>query len=435
MQTSRENGLTETVDKIPDQLESHLTSADDSAVAGSPLPVLEIGIVIAGEPDTVDVEAVRIARDDFEEQLRAEFPVFDWHVQLVQRPEIPSPRMVEPVMLLEHGSQERDSGRRDFGFVITPSELRARYRPFAFAAIARSLDLAVISTARLDPRMSDITAEENKRRSVICRRLLFLLKHSLGHLSGVIRESKPGHDETSNDVMRNVESPEDLDCTCRFADMQTMQMIDVLQEVADVRVEETPEAGRQSRGLLFLKACRVNRHEVLDAVWQAEPWKFPLRLGRLTTASVSSMALLMLTAETWELAFSQSAWSITVLLLVSLFVTTAYVVARQRLLVRRGERRMTEQIAVSNAAASLIVFCGMATMAALLFVLTTMLGVLLFSPSLIAGWTGAEMTPHRDNWLLMSGLVSSFGILIGALGASFEDSHHFRHVTLIDEET
>lgn len=84
---------------------------------------------------------------------------------------------------------------------------------------------------------------------------------------------------------------------------------------------------------------------------------------------------------------------------------------------------MTEQIAVSNAAASLIVFSGMATTAALLF-----------SLSLIAGWTGADTMPNRDNWLLMSGLVSSFGILIGALGASFEDSHDFRHVTLIDEE-
>ena len=35
----------------------------------------------------------------------------------------------------------------------------------------------------------------------------------------------------------------------------------------------------------------------------------------------------------------------------------------------------------------------------------------------------------------MTGLVSSLGLLIGSLGASFEGHHYFRHVIYADEET
>ena len=34
----------------------------------------------------------------------------------------------------------------------------------------------------------------------------------------------------------------------------------------------------------------------------------------------------------------------------------------------------------------------------------------------------------------MSAFVASVAILIGALGASFEEQHYFRHVIFVDEE-
>jgi len=151
----------------------------EGAGGSDKLPVLEIGILIAGEPDTVDVEAIRMARDDFEEQLRADFPVFDWRVRLVQQPEIPSPQIVEPVELLDHGTEQRERQHWDFVLLITSSDLRARYRPFAFSAIARSLDLAIISTSRLDPRMTDLSADEPERRAAMRRRLFFLMQRAL----------------------------------------------------------------------------------------------------------------------------------------------------------------------------------------------------------------------------------------------------------------
>jgi hypothetical protein len=61
--------------------------------------------------------------------------------------------------------------------------------------------------------------------------------------------------------------------------------------------------------------------------------------------------------------------------------------------------------------------------------------ILFFQPALVAGWAaslhGAVSTRH---YLILSAFVASFGLLIGALGASFEQYHYFRHVTYIDEE-
>jgi hypothetical protein len=70
-----------------------------------------------------------------------------------------------------------------------------------------------------------------------------------------------------------------------------------------------------------------------------------------------------------------------------------------------------------------------------LFLGALLLCVLFFQQPLIAGWAasldGAVSTTH---YLILSAFVASFGLLIGALGASFEQHYYFRHVTYIDEE-
>jgi hypothetical protein len=35
----------------------------------------------------------------------------------------------------------------------------------------------------------------------------------------------------------------------------------------------------------------------------------------------------------------------------------------------------------------------------------------------------------------MCGFVATLGVVLGALGASFESENYFRHVVLVDEET
>ena len=88
--------------------------------------------------------------------------------------------------------------------------------------------------------------------------------------------------------------------------------------------------------------------------------------------------------------------------------------------------------------AVLIVAFGMATTWVCLAAAGMLVATVLFSSNLIAGWAAsseldAENVGLGCRWL-MSCFCSSLGILIGALGASFESQNYFQHVIFVDEE-
>src|SRR5690606_33719967 len=104
-----------------------------------------------------------------------------------------------------------------------------------------------------------------------------------------------------------------------------------LAEIADQRLEEG--AGRRMAYPIFLlRAAWINRKEIFEAIWAARPWEFPKRLSRLTIASFSALAILLMTAEAWDLALAQGSRQLGVLLVMTLSSTTVYVVMRQQLL-------------------------------------------------------------------------------------------------------
>ena len=79
---------------------------------------------------------------------------------------------------------------------------------------------------------------------------------------------------------------------------------------------------------------------------------------------------------------------------------------------------------------------GMATTWLGLYVLTLLFGLILFTDTLAAAWAASVEGPIRfAHHSVMAGFVAALGLVIGALGASFEGGVYFRHVTFIDEET
>jgi hypothetical protein len=176
----------------------------------------------------------------------------------------------------------------------------------------------------------------------------------------------------------------------------------------------------------------LSGRDVLGALWQMRPWLFPFQFSKLTLAAASTLVVLLITEEAWTIGTSQSPAWVATFSAVALGLTSGYVVKRQHLLIRRGHGRLTEQVAVANVAVSLAVGFGMATTYVVLFAATYAFSVLLFPAALVAEWTGRPST-----WALhatLSGFSATLGLLIGALGASFEDEAYFRHVTYIDEE-
>lgn len=401
-----------------------------------PIPVeaaaqlIEVGWLVAGPLDPVDREAVDEARLDLLDQLRDAFPEFTWSMPWVERGDPLRGQRIEPVVLLEMGEMERETKRWDFAFVVTGADLRSYDKPYALAVPSRSLGVAALSTSRIDPQAAGSGPTREERRKAMARRLVALTMHLFGHLNDL------EHDEDRSSVMFNLRSPKDLDGMEDYPETAREYLAAELSDVADLRLEEEHPDQRSNRWSFYLKTLWHNWDDVISSVRQARPWRFPVQLSRLTTAAASGLLVLLITAEVWDLGMNQSSPRVIGLTTVLLAATTMYILLRQRLLVRRGARRLTEQTAVTHISVTLSVLFGLVTTYAALYAAVLLLAWLVFPAHLVTQWAASlEGVVEPRHYLLLAGFVASVGILIGALGASFEEQKYFRHIAYVDEET
>ena len=414
-------------------------------------------------------------------RLREELPGFEWEMPLAQR-ELNTHQAAEASRLLDLGLQVRDAERWDFVIVVIARELKAYYGKVSYGAISRTHDAAVLSTARLDPAAdSDPLEEDNEREQVqaIARRLTNLSLIAFGHLCDLPVSTAPVPDLSDPGVasvlggsgdgaggvtpgttvaarvplMKAVRRPSDLDAPRLVGEFEAERFETFLARVADARVEEQyaldPKRGHllKARGVLpgvrfGLRSLWANRHELASTVFHARPWEFPVRLSRLTAAMVSALLIFILTGETWDLSLSQTWPKVGWFFAMSLVFTTAYVVARQRLFVvpqtQRVRLRRQEQQVVSNAMAVAIVFIGLLSTALFAFAILLFFGIVLFPGELLSGWAGNRPDPESGirlvDYLKFSAFMGSMGLIVGALGTSFEEQYHFRHVVFVDDE-
>lgn len=396
-------------------------------------PKLDVGWVLAGRLDDADRRAAARARARMRTYLRKTFPQFDWRFPTVARREAASGPVADPVELIDHGVVERDARRWDFALVITQTELTHYFKPYALGAPSRAVGVAVASTARIDPEALPAAPDDDEpsaagRVEVLGHRLFALLMHLLGHLGDL------DHAEDPSDFMFDLPSVAALDGMSGYGEAAQRAFRREMHDAADVRLEETEHAW-QRWGAFYLRAAWHNRQDILSAIAQIRPWEFPLRFSRLTTAAASTLVVLLLTAEAWELGMSQPPLLVSVLSLLSLGGTSAYLIERQHLLSRRRAARLSEQRVVAGLSVAAAVVLGMAATYVLLFGTTLLLGASIFNTGVIEGWSGLGHAPDEAHYLTMAGFVAALGIAIGALGASFEEQGYFRHVASVDEET
>ncbi len=395
--------------------------------------LIEIGVIVAGRLDHVDERAAKLAVEQADQRLTKMFPRFRFDFFEVRRPEILTQTgaagRVEPSLLLHQAVEERDAKHWDFAFVLTSAELVGNYLPYCFAALSRPLDAAVISLSLIDPVALGVEVDESERVERIARRLSRLILHGLGHMCGLGRSDHP------NDLLFHPPNASALDYMEGMEEEDRLRQERVLEEVADQRLEEG--GGRKLSAPAFMvRAMWINRYEILRSVWAASPWVLPRHLSRLTIASFSTLAILFMTAEAWDLALAQSTFRYCVFIPLILLATTIYVVARQQLLIRRGLRQ-SEQAVVTSFSAIAIVFIGMASMWLTLAAVGLVLSWI-FPSSLIASWAASsELSPAKVDLIDRMGMsifAASVGLAIGSLGASFESQYYFRHIIFVDEE-
>jgi hypothetical protein len=392
-----------------------------------PERLIEIGWLVVGRLDAVDRDAVEEARRRTRQVLERQFPGFRWEMPRVERRDVGQEVREEPVGLLEDGRNERDARHWDFALVVTGADLVAREKPYVLAVPSRALGVGVVSTVRIDPRASGDDAEDGDRGGRIAQRLFALALHLVGHLNGL------DHSGTPACAMHEPSEVTDLDAVEGYEAEAAEELGAELADVADLRLEE--RRPRRSTFAFYLQATLLNLDDVASGVRRARPWLFPLRLGRLTTAALSALVILLMTAETWDLALNQSPGLVIVLAAVVLVATTGYLVHRQRLLVSRGSRRLTEQSVVTNVSLVLTVLLGLTVTFAGLLGLAMAAARWLYPPDLVAGWApSVEGRMVLERYVVLAGFVAALGLVIGSLGASFEEENYIRHIAYVDEE-
>lgn len=374
---------------------------------------IEIDWAVLGGRDGGLVAVTCSARDRLRRGLEAALPGFDWRIRVTvvdARPAVP----VEPAEVIsDRVGRDADPGA-DLLLVVTDQPLARYERPDARAAVSRATAAAVLSTDGLTP--------EDGNRDCLADRLAALALKAIGRLLGL-----------GADPADRVASAADPDRRPRPTPEEARHLRPALERIADPRVEEM--AGPAQAGPRFYaQAILRNRIEIAQAVLRTRPWLFPLRLSRLTTAALSALLILVMTAEAWDLALRQPTWLVATSSVGALIGTSAFILARQQLLLHRGGGRLTELRVVSNVSIAVVVCAGMAVTYGALFVATLAFAAAFFDADLVGSWAPVNRTVTWRDFVLMSGFVATVGILIGALGASFEARGYFRHVAYVDEE-
>ena len=389
-------------------------------------PLVEIGWVVIGQFDKIDETAIRAAREQVRAYLREVLPQFSWRVPLIFRSE-PSTgaSQVQPILLLDQAVAERQSKGWDFAVAFTASDLHTMRKPYALGTPSQGLDASTISTARLDPAAQRSVVSKSERETVLRRRIAALFYHLLGDLVGL------AHSDDPTSPMFPPDLPEDLDRTGGYTAAEQALLADLLNDVADLRVEETRGSPR-GRWSFTARVVARSGDEIWEAVLRNRPWTLVWHLSKFTGAALSTLLILMLTAEVWDVGVRLPLEGVIIALSLVLALTTYFVVTRQRLLTRRMRGRLTEQVVVTDLAIVLTILGAMVSMALVLIMLA--LGIIWLMPEeLAARWTDIAVLYWHDN-LALAGAVTIVGLVIGALGASIEEQTTFRHVAFIDEE-
>ena len=408
-----------------------MSIADSSAPQTSERPsTIEIGWVVVDRIDEPDRRAVERARDRLLDYMREIFPEFEWRMPLKQTESAVEGARASIVRLLDVGAGELESMHWDLALVLTDDDLETHYRPYCFAAPSSILSTAVLSTNRLDPRATGEPGDTEARVSAMSQRLFALAAHTVGELIGLDHSNRP------SDLMFDLAEVSDLDAMKTFSPAATLVLREELHDVADLRLEERGRASRWSRWGFYLRALWHERDVVFKAVRQARPWQFPFRFTRLLAAAFSTLLLLSITAEAWDLGMSQRPWLVALLSAGAVLVVSRFLLYRQQLLGRRTGSTPGELRVVAHAAVALSLVVGMVTTYVVLFASTLIIGLLFFRRHLVEQWAASIEGPITVNhYLIFAGFVASLGILLSALGASFEEQTYFRHVALVDEET
>jgi hypothetical protein len=272
-------------------------------------PLVHIGWVLAvDESDQTVVQAYRQAAQLLHSYLAEQFPQFQWKLPFLQRRRYSPHGALEPLPLLELGLHEKIYGAWDYAVVVVSNDLTPRTRVFTLGVPSSALEVALLSSARLDVE-NDLSEQ-----------VAALALHLLGHMWGL------EHHQTGP-----MSPPEDCSHlqVALFPKAQHAEIVNRLEEVADRRLEEKQ---RHWNWLSFhWHSFWADPQSIFIDTIGYKPWRLPFRMGRLTAAAAASILVMLLGAEAWEIGVSFSGAQLWIGALCSILIAALFVFFGQNL--------------------------------------------------------------------------------------------------------
>jgi hypothetical protein len=169
---------------------------------------------------------------------------------------------------------------------------------------------------------------------------------------------------------------------------------------------------------LVAAVVRGNARLLAGMLRANRPWQLIARLSRALAAAGATLIFALLTAEVWDLATALSPWRLGALSVISMAVVVLFLILVHGLWRRRPAGAGREQAILFNAATTLTLSIGVASLYCGLFVIALGAGALLLDHGVISKAIGGHAS--FATYLEIAWMVSSLATVAGALGAGLE---------------
>src|SRR5690349_15210316 len=153
-------------------------------------------------------------------------------------------------------------------------------------------------------------------------------------------------------------------------------------------------------------------------VWANRPWRLISRLWRALAAAIATVVFALVTSDIWRLADALGPLQLSALTVVSLAAIVVFLIVAHGLWSRPAAGIGREQAILFNAATTLTLTIGVASLYVALFILCLAGAALAINPRVLAQSIGH----HADfaSYAKLTWMASSLATVAGALGAGIE---------------
>lgn len=390
-----------------------------------PTPEMNVGILLALGERNHNKEM-----SSYAEQLIADVkPELErstgtqWFFTMTDPAELTNDETKVPSDFLDPASLRMAEGPYDMVCVITDVPLMSRKRriePGLCSSVARTLVISsrkFTSTGRKKEMLS-LNSEKVRYNTA----LLFL--HLTGHIMGL----KEKHISESK-IMSTASFDQELKAVPSFSAAE--------DKILKKRAERAPDRELKEANLLesFVFHLLMNfRHfkELLKPLVVNKAFLLPLYLPALATAAVAPGFIFVFTAEIWDVGMNMSNRVTTVFAVMSIGLSSFYLVKVQNLFLPRNEKKiLTEHLAVANSVIYLSVLMACIGLFLMLVILMLVIELYVFPPDLMYTW----LSVGKDKILLedkirLAAFISTVGVVTGALAGGLESRIVIRHLAL-----